>query len=187
MGNITTPLKARPTIYKGIEMRSRLEARWAQVFEDMRVGTGNRSVWEYEPFCFANDKGQYLPDFRQKLGDSWIYYEIKPFVNNPIPIMEQMEIILDSEPPNIALELIVGAPDDSKSFSFFCDRYHPMAWYEWNLARRPDEEWHRDVEEPIWFQIFRTDPFAHELFEASEWKMLGDLEESYWSQRSKWA
>lgn len=54
----TTPfLPARPTIYKGIEMRSRLEARFAAWMDR------NEWEWAYEPECFATEEGQYLPDF----------------------------------------------------------------------------------------------------------------------------
>jgi hypothetical protein len=51
-------IKARPTLYKGIEMRSRLEADYAACLD--RDG----EPWEYEPVCFASDEGQWLPDFR---------------------------------------------------------------------------------------------------------------------------
>jgi hypothetical protein len=51
-------LRARPTIYKGVQMRSRLEAGFAQWLDGMGF------EWEYEPECFASDGGQWLPDFR---------------------------------------------------------------------------------------------------------------------------
>lgn len=52
-------LKARPTKYKGIDMRSRLEAKYAQYLDGQSL-----LVWEYEPNCFASERGQYLPDFK---------------------------------------------------------------------------------------------------------------------------
>lgn len=52
-----TQLKARPTTYNGIEMRSRLEARYAAWLDSMQF------QWTYEPKCFATEQGQYLPDF----------------------------------------------------------------------------------------------------------------------------
>lgn len=71
-------LKARPTTYNGIAMRSRLEARYAAWLD------ARKYRWEYEPMCFANEHGQYLPDFvihdvtflTPKLVD--VYVEVKP-------------------------------------------------------------------------------------------------------------
>lgn len=69
-------MKGRPTLYKGIRMRSRLEADYAAWLD--RQGR----QWEYEPECFADEHGQWLPDFRvAKLNE---YYgvphliEVKP-------------------------------------------------------------------------------------------------------------
>lgn len=50
-------IKARPTVYRGIQMRSRLEAKAARAFD--RVG----AWWLYEPLCYANARTEYLPDF----------------------------------------------------------------------------------------------------------------------------
>ena len=44
---------AIPTVYKGVQMRSRLEARWAAVFDALGA------KWEYEPF----DLNGWIPDF----------------------------------------------------------------------------------------------------------------------------
>lgn len=50
-------MKARPTRYKGTLMRSRFEAAYAAWLDKHRFD------WEYEPECFADETGQYLPDF----------------------------------------------------------------------------------------------------------------------------
>jgi hypothetical protein len=66
-------LKARPTMYRGIQMRSRLEAKFAARLDHIGV------TWEYEPMCFADESGQYLPDFMIDLaGEPNIYIEVKP-------------------------------------------------------------------------------------------------------------
>lgn len=67
-------MKARPTTYNGIEMRSRLEARVAAWLTD-EVGVD----WEYEPRAFASGSVQYLPDFliksvRNSRGESVNFY-----------------------------------------------------------------------------------------------------------------
>jgi hypothetical protein len=69
--------KGCPTLYKGIRMRSRLEADYAGALD--RDGF----TWDYEPECFAGDGLQWLPDFHEvkeyeDLGkrDAWV--EVKP-------------------------------------------------------------------------------------------------------------
>lgn len=71
-------IKARPTLYKGIRMRSRLEADYAGRLDEWGYN------WAYEPECFAGDSRQWVPDFhewtfREDGGlarDAWV--EIKP-------------------------------------------------------------------------------------------------------------
>jgi len=63
-------IPARPTVYKGIQMRSRLEADYASALD--RDGR----QWDYETTCFAGPDGQWLPDFR--LDDGGAYVELKP-------------------------------------------------------------------------------------------------------------
>lgn len=63
-------IPARPTVYKGIKMRSRLEADYASALD--RDG----ETWEYEPTCFGGPEGQWLPDFR--VGSHSAYVELKP-------------------------------------------------------------------------------------------------------------
>lgn len=59
------------TEYKGILFRSRLEARWAILFDAFNL------KWIYEPECFILSNGQkYTPDFY--LQDIKVYVEIKP-------------------------------------------------------------------------------------------------------------
>jgi hypothetical protein len=74
-------MKAKPTVYAGIEFRSRLEAKWACFFDEL----GWR--WTYEPF----DGNGYIPDFLIH-GDSPLLVEVKPAVSladyrAPIPKM----------------------------------------------------------------------------------------------------
>lgn len=48
---------AKETVYGGVTFRSRLEARWAIVFDTLEI------KWEYEPRYFRTEEGGYLPDF----------------------------------------------------------------------------------------------------------------------------
>lgn len=66
-------IKAIETHYKGYRFRSRLEARWAVFFDDLRLR------WEYETEGFDIDGTRYLPDFRvwTPQGEP-MWYEVKP-------------------------------------------------------------------------------------------------------------
>ena len=114
-----TDFKARPTVYKGVRMRSRLEATFAQRCDE------NGETWEYEPNRFGNELGQYLPDF--KVTAPWVpnrpcYVEVKPFVTQDMRIdwnhprgwaclMERMAIIWSSEPN---CDLMLWTPTGSR-------------------------------------------------------------------------
>lgn len=54
---MTKLFTARPTIYNGINMRSRLEAKTAGSLDEHGV------AWTYEPRAYAYQNVQYLPDF----------------------------------------------------------------------------------------------------------------------------
>lgn len=101
-----TTYVARPTVYNGVQMRSRLEAEYAASLDGL-------AKWEYEPCCFANATGQYLPDFRVEWSsDTFEYVEVKPFPESGSTILvdaaKRMEIILSSEPD---ARLCVVTPD----------------------------------------------------------------------------
>lgn len=68
-------IKSKPTIYNGTKYRSRLEARWAAMFDLL----GWRH--QYEPY----DLSGWTPDFIVYGSDNrYILFEIKPFIDNDI-------------------------------------------------------------------------------------------------------
>jgi len=92
-------LQARPTTYRGIRMRSRLEASFAALLDRVVAEMPGDVRWEYEPRAFANEYGQYLPDFA--LYDSSLppyYIEVKPTLEQAFRALERVQIIWDSEP-----------------------------------------------------------------------------------------
>lgn len=97
-------IKARPTTYKGIPMRSRLEAQAAARLDARGM------KWEYEPQCFADETGQYLPDFYVH---GWGYIEVKPTRAHAAEALERMHIILGSVPE---AQLLVFVPDGNGGF-----------------------------------------------------------------------
>jgi hypothetical protein len=90
-------LTARPTIYRGIQMRSRLEAhvaRWLDTHPSFLP-------WEYEPTCFAGIAGQYLPDFVLHHRNFDSYIEVKSHTvreGELEDIMRRMPVIWESQP-----------------------------------------------------------------------------------------
>lgn len=94
-------MKARPTTYKGIEMRSRLEAGFAAWLDGWNI------PWHYEPQAFASEQGQYLPDFSMYLtiGSEMrhAYLDVKPDNWSPVgydadALLARMRIVLETEP-----------------------------------------------------------------------------------------
>jgi len=63
-------IKAIPTMYKGIQFRSRLEAKWASFFDLMNW------KWQYEPCDFNG----WIPDFAIYGSKQTTYVEVKPTV-----------------------------------------------------------------------------------------------------------
>ena len=59
-----------PTKYKGYNFRSRLEARWAVFFDNMKI------QYHYEIEGFPLESGLYLPDFY--LPQFKMFAEVKP-------------------------------------------------------------------------------------------------------------
>jgi hypothetical protein len=91
-----TEIKSRATTYRGIKMRSRLEADYAGHLD--REGVYS---WGYEPECFAGPGGQWLPDFGLTGGviGGRTYVEVKPESLQDIdPVLRQMEVAWLSEP-----------------------------------------------------------------------------------------
>lgn len=89
----TKLFKARPTVYNGIQMRSRLEATTAASLDEHQV------EWRYEPRAYANGTGQYLPDFEIQGG--FYFLEVKGLSELDDRLWEatkRMEIIWSSVP-----------------------------------------------------------------------------------------
>lgn len=66
------PMSAIPTLYRGVFMRSRLEARWARYLDGLDI------QWQYEPRVFNLGKSGYLPDFFLPYVWGGLYMEVKP-------------------------------------------------------------------------------------------------------------
>lgn len=72
-------IAAHPTMYNGVQFRSRLEAKWAAFFDEMHW------EWEYEPL----DLGKWSPDFLIK-GEHSALVEVKPIDKPDFDVMEKI-------------------------------------------------------------------------------------------------
>lgn len=64
---MTDPVRGIPTLYRGVMMRSRSEARWAAFFDELRW------PWIYEP----QDLDGYIPDFALLFANGSLLVEVK--------------------------------------------------------------------------------------------------------------
>jgi hypothetical protein len=114
-------LQARPTIYRGIRMRSRLEAAFAQELDN----DGLVEDWTYEPYAFASPEGQYLPDFIVQ----WIWgigcVEVKPENADFDAALERMHVVHASEPS--ALLFVVTRIGNTNPFIYVRNCWAPSS------------------------------------------------------------
>lgn len=81
-------LQAYPAVYRGVPMRSQLEADFARLLDDMDA------AWLYEPRRYFGACGDYLPDFAVGLR----FFEVKPTAAEVPGAMERMAVIRETEP-----------------------------------------------------------------------------------------
>lgn len=110
---------ARPTVYRGVQMRSRLEARFAAILDS------DGFEWTYEPRAYASQDGQYLPDF--EVGNGLI--EVKPTIELAILAMERMQIVRASDTKAV---LVIACP-----FGMFIQKPTDDHW-RWSKAAWPE-------------------------------------------------
>lgn len=91
---------ARPTTYRGIEMRSRLEARVAAWLD------GGDVEWSYEPRAYASRAGQYLPDFVFIWEGTRYVIEARPTLERAYLAMPRMQIVWESDPDAVLMVLV---------------------------------------------------------------------------------
>lgn len=108
------PVNAIETTYKGYEFRSRLEAKWACVFDQLWW------PWEYEPI----DLNGYIPDFHVDLGRTKFFVEIKPAMtkNELVPALDKAAKALGDRDEQI---LVLGGSigqEDPREY-----RWNPVA------------------------------------------------------------
>lgn len=84
--------QARPTTYKGITFRSRLEVRFAWHLD--AIG----EQWRYEPRAYGPKGRGYLPDFEVYGLPQPTFIEVKPTAQEVPDAARKMEVIWDTHP-----------------------------------------------------------------------------------------
>ncbi len=93
------------TEYKGIKMRSKLEAKWAEFFDEKGI------FWEYEPAYYEHDGLKYLPDF--SLPDKKIIFEVKGVMDSRDELKKQMMAEICKE---IGWRYVIGFSEIPKAY-----------------------------------------------------------------------
>ena len=108
---------ARPTVYKGIQMRSRLEARWAAELDAWGV------EWLYEPRAYADENGQYLPDFEVHNEGKTFFVEVKPTETAAEAAPSRIAPLFSSLPKALVWVIWpIAGPDEWGTFFVWRDR-----------------------------------------------------------------
>jgi len=130
-------IKAIETFYDGHRFRSRLEARWAVLFDALDLN------WEYELEGFEFEDGtRYLPDFF--IHDTGWFIEVKP--DTPLSDYESQKIKnLDDHPPEYAWGVVVTpklelikSPKLTYPFERVASSYKPSEFDEKELVNGED-------------------------------------------------
>jgi len=98
MDGFNYKIKSIPTMFAGIQMRSRLEARWASFF------TNCGWQWTYEPF----DAEGWAPDFALHMPAGNIFVEVKPILT-PSVISVFKKFAIPHVDDNETRTLLVGS------------------------------------------------------------------------------
>lgn len=111
----TPPATSIETTYKGFRFRSRLEARWAAMFDQLRWR------WDYEPL----DGNHYIPDFLIH-GEAPCLVEVRPCVTRDDYLREARKVVAGLEGVWDGHVVLVGASPTSDGAQ--SDMWVPHTW-----------------------------------------------------------
>jgi hypothetical protein len=92
--------KSLPSWYRGIEFRSRMEARWAAYFDTLYLN------WIYEPEGYSLKSGNYCPDFQ--LGN--LFIEVKPTIEAANNVLDKLMELSGLLPYDDQVYCVIGNP-----------------------------------------------------------------------------
>jgi hypothetical protein len=110
--------KARPTTYKDIEFRSRLEVRFAWHLD----GLGEK--WAYEPRVYGPKGRGYLPDFQILGAVHPTFIEVKPTIAQAEAAKAKVSVIWETHPDAL---ILIAAAEGCTFFGATRDR----PWVRW--------------------------------------------------------
>jgi hypothetical protein len=96
------------TEYRGVLMRSRLEADFARHLDAQQI------AWRYEPAIFGPPGAGYLPDFQLLRDDGPHFLEVKPTLREVPEAKRRMAVILATHPDAV---LIIACAEESRYFA----------------------------------------------------------------------
>lgn len=110
---------SRPTIYRGIEFRSRLEVRFAQHLDELG------ETWAYEPRVYGPKGRGYLPDFEILASARPTFIEVKPTVAEAEEAQAKVAVIWETVPEAL---ILIAAAEGCTWFGSQGDSW--VAWVE---------------------------------------------------------
>lgn len=138
-------------------MRSRTEARFAAMLD--REGL----KWDYEPFCLADQHGQWLPDFEVHIDAKRTFVDVKGSLSEAVVGLPKWTRIANNAMPDEKLRVLGAGYADP----MFPDMDHEAVEYRPNGLHPKGFPFvrfyfHRD---PFWFDL--TDEKVAEVFSPS--------------------
>jgi hypothetical protein len=118
-GVLTGVIDPRSVVYRGVRMRSRLEADFAYHLDRLET------PWAYEPLLFETDGRAYLPDFQIVRDGRPCFIEVKPTLDKVPRAKQRMEFIWRAIPDAV---LLVVCAEGSTFFAATRDE----SWRSWS-------------------------------------------------------
>jgi hypothetical protein len=113
-----------PTVYRGVQFRSRIEARWAAFFDKLK--------WDWE--CEPIDLSGYIPDFVLAFSYAPLLVEVKNAIDVPAELEQHKpKIVLSSwEHEAVIVGARIGFPSPGEALcGLFGERHRGPGFLEW--------------------------------------------------------
>lgn len=111
-------ISAKPSEYRGIQMRSRLEVSFAKYLD--RMG----ETWTYEPTIYGPVGRGYLPDFEIVSAVRPTFIEVKPTIAEAEQAKSKVAVIWETHPDAL---LIIACAEESLFYEALSGS--PWGWF----------------------------------------------------------
>ena len=162
--------EAIETLYKGCRFRSRLEARWAVLFEAVGI------KWEYEIEGFnLGEAGLYLPDFYLPDMNLWAEVKGREFTREENEKAKALASMVEPGLDGGVLKL-VGLPEEYDYIQGYCNTYYGVKEAKYLFIYSTNPEF------PIAPPVFFLDQTAEIIFpiKLSDREYDNQAEDSIW-------